>query len=196
MWICQRKGCGVGFYRPSPIEIYRRWKSFEITSFCMCLPSASSIHLPLVNDKLMCTSCHAEADNDILAGYTTSIQDALQKYKLNGDINILVSAYDLCYKKTTCMSTVRFDLLALICSHYINTQDFRMALKFSRTLCEITRYLYPEYHPQVAVLELQEAKLLSYCSTESGEEYGRKMELVMRILVVAHCAGHPIYGMF
>ena len=196
MWICQREDCGIGFYRPSPIEVYLSWQSFEAT-FRMCLPSACSIHLPAVSDKLVCTSCHAKADNDIFIRHTIYIQDAIQKYKINGDIIVLLSAYDFCCKTTTYMSTVRFDLLALVCSHYINSKDFQISLKFSRTLCEITRYLYPEYHPQVAVLELQEAKLLSYCALgDNGQGYGLQMDRVIRILAVAHCSGHPIYEMF
>jgi len=109
-------------------------------------------------------------------------------------IGALTRAQEICERYILSGSYTSFEIVSALCREYLINEMFVEAERLTGILCNYTSSLYPsKYHPQVAVLFLQKAKLLLYLRGAHDERTRVSQQDALDIMIITH---HPDHSLF
>lgn len=112
-------------------------------------------------------------------------------------LRALTRAQELCSRLFVEGSYYDFEIASALCREYLFNEMYAKAEKLTKKLCSSAVALYSTInHPQVAVLLLQHAKLLSYVRGDHDKRTHDSFERARNVLQITHPSQHPLFRHF
>ena len=150
-------------------------------------PSENDIRKYALNDLCIfsCTKCSKKINNNKLMNIIKVTSNQMPFDEVEGILNL-----------TTIHSISRFEVLSFVTLKLLHLKDYDKAYHYSSMMCETLKYLYPEFHPQTAIIKLQHARLMIFLHGYVNREAEIYMNSSRSILKLTHCDNHPIFDHF